>query len=187
MHFVGAAVALLPHQNSGVVGDHRDQKQVEGPRNHLQQAVGHRQERVSKAFGVAENQRRDAVQQGESGDHDERRRFHQPLEFDLHRAPELQPFRDGAEISGGRWNRRGGDRNALLSLDLLISWTPLRETESPVGEGEDHGSDPQPDQPVPEHVSGVSDGQRVLLGDGPVFGRVQKRVNAKGIDQCRSF
>ena len=142
VHFVGAAVALLPHQDAGIVGDHRDQKQVERPCNHLQQAVGHRQERISKAFGVAVDQRRHAVQQSESGDHDERRRLHQPLEFDLYRAPELQPFRAGAEISGSHWNRRAGDRNAFLSFDFFLSWTPFRKAETPVGESKDHGADP---------------------------------------------
>ena len=71
MHFVSAAVALLPRQDAGEVGDHRDQKQVERPGNHLEQPIRDRQEGVSEAFGIAENQRGHAVQQGKGGDDDE--------------------------------------------------------------------------------------------------------------------
>ena len=114
VHFVSAAVALLPRQDAGEVRDHRDQKQVERSGDYFEQPVGDRQESVSEAFGVAVNQRGHAVQQGKRGDDDERRRLHQAPEFDFYRAPELQPLRAGAEISGCHRNRRGGDRNAVF-------------------------------------------------------------------------
>ena len=142
MHFVGAVVPLLPRQNACEVRDHRDQKQIERPRNYLEQAVRNWQEGVSEAFCVAEDQRRHAVQQRKSRDHNKRRRLHQPLEFDFYRTPELQPFRASAEIPGCYGNCRGGDRNALLSSSLLLSGTSFRKTESPVGESKDHRSNP---------------------------------------------
>ncbi len=107
VHFVSAAVALLPRQDAGEVRDHRNQKQVERSCDYFEQPVSDRKKCVSKAFGVAVNQRRYAVQQGKRGDDDERCCLHQAFEFDFYRAPVLQPLRASAEISVGHWNRRG--------------------------------------------------------------------------------